>query len=459
MKARETSLFYWKKVRFFVHKCDTLFYVRKIEAERKGEKMFFEEEYDRHLALATDLWEHPELGFKEHYTRQRILDYLTEVTPDLEVRTFAHTGIRVDLNHGKDHTMVFLAEMDSVYSPAHWQADPETGAAQACGHFTQVTIALSIYRYYVQTEAYKQLDFNVAFIFVPAEEYVDLDYRRQLRDQGELVYLGGKAEAMREGVFDDVDFVYHLHALGEEHERPIIEVACDLAGFCYKYFTFKGKASHAGLDPFSGINAYSMSTLFNTALGLSRQQMREDKYLRINPVLFGENTMTTNVIPHEVKIGTDIRSMSLDYMKEISKRLDQMAKGSAQALGGEVVCETEMGYLPFIQDAYLTKLVKEAFEADDTIPDIIDDRGAIAAAGDIGDLSFMVPSIQISYGGFEGRIHGADFKMVDSEFVLSTLPAFLVKSIQHISDNVDYRQFYHRSFQEYAKVIADMMDN
>ena len=42
------------------------------------------------------------------------------------------------------------------------------------------------------------------------------------------------------------------------------------------------------LDPFSGINAYSISTLFNTAIGLSRQQFKDTESIRVNPHCNGE---------------------------------------------------------------------------------------------------------------------------------------------------------------------------
>ena len=54
--------------------------------------------------------------------------------------------------------MAFIAELDAVYAPTHFQADPETGAAHNCGHFTQVAIALSLYDHYVKTQNYEELD-------------------------------------------------------------------------------------------------------------------------------------------------------------------------------------------------------------------------------------------------------------------------------------------------------------
>ena len=203
--------------------------------------------------------------------------------------------------------------------------------------------------------------------------------------------------------------------------EPTIEIDCDLAGFLYKTIEFEGSASHAGLDPFSGTNAYAMATLFTTALGLGRQQLREDVLVRMNPVI-PASEMTTNVIPHRVHVGTDVRSIDLDYLGEVADRVDRAAHGCASALGGTAHITTEMGYLPFVQDRTLSGAFRESFTEDDAITHLIEDRGAIAAAGDAGDLSFMMPTVQLSYGGFDGVIHGKDFRMVDPEHVLISVP-------------------------------------
>ena len=132
---------------------------------------------------------------------------------------------------------------------------------------------LSLFRTLVETEIYKTFDFSLGFIFVPAEEYLDLEYRKKLREDGKITYFGGKPEAMKLGVFDEFDMCIAVHSMGGVFEKRSIEINCDLAGFMYKNFTFKGKASHAGFAPQVGINAYSISTLFNVALGLLRQQL------------------------------------------------------------------------------------------------------------------------------------------------------------------------------------------
>lgn len=409
------------------------------------------------LALVTDLWEHPELGYAEHRTAAAVERFLLRHGDGLAVERFSTTGLKVTLpsaapDDPERRRLAVVAELDAVISPAHPDADPATGAVHACGHHTQVGIALSVFAQLLRSGDWERADVDLSFVFVPAEEFVDLAHREQLREDGEITWFGGKPEAMMLGVFDDIDAAVCLHAIGGLQDGPTIEIDCDLAGFLYKTVEFEGVASHAGLDPFSGTNAYAMATLFTTALGLARQQLREDVLVRMNPVI-PSTEMTTNVVPHRVTVGTDVRSTDLAYLGEVAARVDRAAEGCAAALGGTVRITTEMGYLPFVQDRTLNGAFREAFEADDRITRLIDDRGAIAAAGDAGDLSFMMPTVQLSYGGFDGTIHGRDFRMVDPEHVLIAVPRLLARTLLTMGAHLP-SPLPRRSYADYVETIA-----
>ena len=408
-------------------------------------------------ALVTELWEHPELGYVEHRTARLVEEFLERHGDGLAIERFSTTGLKVSLpsvapEDPDRRRIAVVAELDAVISPAHPEADPATGAVHACGHHTQVGIALAVFAHLVATGAWREASTDLSFVFVPAEEFVDLARRAELREQGEITWFGGKPEAMMLGVFDDIDAAVCLHAIGGLQEEPTIEIDCDLAGFLYKTVEFEGAASHAGLDPFSGTNAYAMATLFTTALSLGRQQLREDVLVRMNPVI-PETEMTTNVVPHRVRVGTDVRSIDLDYLGEVAARVDRAAHGCAAALGGTAHITTEMGYLPFVQDRTLNGAFREAFAADETITRLIEDRGAIAAAGDAGDLSFMMPTVQLSYGGFDGVIHGKDFRLVDPEHVLVAVPRLLSRALldmgRHLPDPLP-----RRTFDDYVAALS-----
>jgi len=417
--------------------------------------LLFREQYEAIKQIAEDIYYHPELGYKETRTKQTLINYLKVVNSNIEIEEFSLTGFKTSLGEGDLH-LAFIAELDAVYAPSHMYADKETGAAHNCGHYTQVAIALALYSNLFKTEIYKELDYKLSFIFVPAEEYLDLDYREKLIKENKISHYGGKPEAMKLGVFDDIDAAICVHAIGGEFEERTIEINSDLAGFLYKKYNFIGKATHAGFDPFSAKNAYNMSTLFNVAVGLARQQVKDEEMVRINPIVMNSD-MSTNVIPNQITVGTDVRTKSIDYLKEVAIKLDAAAKGSALALQGEVEITTQMGYLPFIQNRYLSEFVREAYKTTDEIVAILNER-AISAAGDIGDLSFMIPSIQIGYSGFTGTIHGDDFIDIDPEFIYDVFPRFLVNVLKEMNGNIDQSKLYKRTYNEYKKLINSIVE-
>ena len=98
-------------------------------------------------------------------------------------------------NNHQTKTIGIIAELDSLYQPGHRNADSETGAAQACGHYTQVTIALAIMNELVKNKRIGDFGANLAFIFTPAEEFVDLEWRKKQKAEGKITYFGGKQEA------------------------------------------------------------------------------------------------------------------------------------------------------------------------------------------------------------------------------------------------------------------------
>lgn len=416
----------------------------------------FQEYYPRMRELADYLLNNPELGYKEYKTSEAIEEAIHEITPMVKVEHFCNTGIKVVFNNHQTKTIGIIAELDSLYQPGHRNADSETGAAQACGHYTQVTIALAIMNELVKNKRIGDFGANLAFIFTPAEEFVDLEWRKKQKAEGKITYFGGKQEAIKLGVFDDVDYCVSVHAIGENFDQRTIEINCDLAGFNFQYFDFLGKASHAAFAPEAGINAQSIATLFTTALAFKRQQLKESNQIRFNPVRIGENTESINVIPDHIRMGTDLRYFDAEYAHQLMQQFTTAAAGCSSALGGNYQQEIQVGYLPLNSNRDMNALVKNTFLDSDEIPGLIENRGYTMAAGDIGDVSFLMPTIQIGYGGWNGTIHGVDFELVDPIFVLDLFPKFVFNCILKISNNLDKIEAYRRTKQEYLEELNKM---
>ena len=75
---------------------------------------------------------------------------------------------------------------------------------------------------------------------VPAEEFIEIAYRKELIRQGRIRFLGGKAELLARGLFDDVDIALMMHATPDAKK-----IAFQSANGCIvKTIRFTGKAAH-----------------------------------------------------------------------------------------------------------------------------------------------------------------------------------------------------------------------
>ncbi|MBR2802035.1 MAG: amidohydrolase [Erysipelotrichaceae bacterium] len=355
------------------------------------------------LKLNEELFRHPELGFKEFKTRELLKTFLRD--HDLpEGEDCALSGFTLSLGGGYPHIGI-IAELDAIPTRGHPFADPETTAAHACGHSTQQVIALGALLALKEEE----LPGKVTLFFTPAEEFTDLDYRKELRSKGKIKYLSGKQNMLEEGIFDDCDCLIHFHAMGASDYR--FSVGSVLSGFVHKKITFHGKAAHAAVLPHMGINALHEFTLFLSGVNMLRETFREEDVVRLHGIVTdGGNTV--NSIPDKVVYECYVRSVNAEALQKISAEVDRMAEHCAAAFGGSCEIEETPGYLPLHQSPELNEVVEANILSFANPSEIL--HGEISpAAGDVGDVCMFKPVVQYGYNGFSGRIHGADLCISD----------------------------------------------
>ena len=93
---------------------------------------------DKIIGIGETIRRHPELGFKEFQTARLVEETLSGL--GLAAKGgLAITGVRAEARGGKDGpTFALLGELDALVVAGHPVADPQTGAAHACGHNAQV---------------------------------------------------------------------------------------------------------------------------------------------------------------------------------------------------------------------------------------------------------------------------------------------------------------------------------
>ena len=163
------------------------------------------------LAAERHIWKNPETGYREWKTHA----YLKEKYEELGYTVTEAgniPGFWVDVETGRPGPCVAVfGELDSLIVPTHPECDPETGAVHACGHNCQSAALLGIAAALKAEGALDGLSGKIRLIAVPAEELIELGYRKELKEKGIIRYFGGKQEFMYRGVLDGVDMAFMVH--------------------------------------------------------------------------------------------------------------------------------------------------------------------------------------------------------------------------------------------------------
>lgn len=367
---------------------------------------------DALFALGEDLFDHAELGFREERTSSRVAGELRRLGLEPE-EGLALTGVKAR-GHGRRSgpTVCVMGELDGLPVPDHPRADPVTGAVHACGHNAQLVHLVAVARALVEAGALDELAGDVVFFGVPAEEYVDLDWRAEQARDGRIGFLGGKPELLRLGAFDDVDLAMMVHATGEAEDRSL-SMRLTGNGLVAKRARFIGRASHAAASPERGVNALNAATLALQAIHMQRETFRDDDHIRVHPILTRAGA-AVNVVPADVRLETYVRGASTRAIRDAEVKVDRALRAGAMAVGASVEIETLPGYLPLSIDTQLAQVFKE--NALSVVgPDGWAELGPFAASTDAGDLSYVMPVLHPSHGGCAGRNHAADFSIADFE--------------------------------------------
>ena len=366
---------------------------------------------DQIIAFAEDIAAHPEPGYEEFCTAGKTAEVLKNLGYKV-TEHLARTGVKGTKSIKEGPSLTVIGELDAIGCHSHPNANPVTGVAHACGHHAQMAAMIGCAIAMADPDVQKCLAGTVNFLAVPAEEYIDADKRARLKKEG-IEFCCGKSEMIRTGVFDDTDIALttHVHMVPVEEDFYLGNPACN--GYSAERVTVRGKAAHGAIDPWNGVNALSITTSAIQMMGLMRETFREEDHVRLHNVIRKAGDVI-NSVPDEAIVETKVRAASLDKICEITDMVNRAYAGSAYAFGGKIEMEKLQGYMPIIPRA-----------ADNALIEAADDLGLNYrtvqkgdfnnACTDVGDLSHLVPVVNFTFKGFEGKLHGADFKITDPE--------------------------------------------
>lgn len=372
-----------------------------------------EKDKEEYLKVGRRIYENPETGFKEHQTTNFIANELKKLGFRVD-RNIAVTGCRAYGKEKKEEIKIaVLGELDSVICSEHPDSDEKTGAVHACGHNIQVAVMYGVASALKKSGILDKLDGSVDFIAVPAEEYIELDFREDLKNKGELHYYSGKQELIYKGAFDDVSMVMMIHNFPIAGQGFKIANQVSGTGFIGKNINFIGKEAHAGGAPFDGINALNMASIAINSMHVQRETFKDEDKVRVHQIITKGGTIV-NAVPNDVQMETCIRANSIDALKDANEKVNRCVKGAAITLGGHAEVRDMPGYLPMNTDPYLANIFGENAKMFYQEKEIVPYYNSTASF-DIGDLSMFIPALHPLSSGIEGGLHGRDYKIVNEE--------------------------------------------
>ncbi|TAM75095.1 MAG: amidohydrolase [Candidimonas sp.] len=278
-------------------------------------------------ALRHDLHSHPELAFQELRTSSLIKNKLTQWNIEV-VSAIAITGV-VGIIRGQQpgsRAIGLRADMDALplkeeNTFAH--ASVHENKMHGCGHDGHVLMLLAAARYLATHNDFCGI---VYLIFQPAEE------------SG-----GGARKMMAEGLFElfPMDAVFGMHnwpglALGHFGIKP----GPIMASTNYFHITVKGKGAHAAMPQLSVDPVVAIAQL---ALALQTVVSRN-----LNPLSAAVLSITQmnvgnahNVIPAAGTLVGSVRTLTLDVLDLIEKRVKELSLTISSAFG----CEAQVNFV------------------------------------------------------------------------------------------------------------------
>ena len=393
------------------------------EIDRRGEEA---------IGVAKAILVNPAPGFREHKASRIVAEKFREL--DIPYKDgIAITGLKGMLDGGTPGpTVAVMGELDSLIVEGHPHSDPETNAAHACGHHCQVGMMLAVAMGLKAPGVMESLGGRVALIAVPAEEYIEIEYRDELRRQGKLEFLAGKQEFVRLGALDDVDMAMMTHTFSDPVGAKFA-IGGTSNGMVAKRIRFTGTSAHAGAEPHAGTNALNAAMIALSAIHAQRETYRDEDSIRIHPIIT-RGGASVNAVPADVRMETFVRGSSVEAFLSASYKVDRALRAGAMAVGGGVTITSLPGYLPIQKDARMLEIFGANAAALVGKEQVVTQRH-LSGSTDMGDLSQLMPVIHPHVVATTGKVHGVDYMVSDYELaVLTSAKAMAMTIIDLLAD-------------------------
>lgn len=293
------------------------------------------------INLRRDMHKHPELGFEEIKTMEKISSVLNSLNIKHKTK-IAKTGIIADIDGtDKNFTVAFRADMDALPMDDLKKCEyssKEKGKCHACGHDVHMTILTGIAKYFSEVKP----PCNIRLIYQPAEETT-----------------GGAKPMIDENALDNVNVIYGLH-VRPEIKAGQISVKYGVMYASSNMFDIKiyGKSSH-GAKSYEGVDSIIVASnilnqIHNFVSAFTDGSMR----LHVGTIKGGN---ARNIVADFVQMEGIIRMLCEDNIRE--KRLSAIEKiilNTAESFNAKAEFINMPSYPALINHTEAVNIVKES---------------------------------------------------------------------------------------------------
>lgn len=293
--------------------------------------------YDKYSAVAKKIWEFAEVGYQETKSSALLQETLSQAGFKIEKGVAGMpTAFVATFGSGKP-VIGILGEFDALPGVSQ-DAVPEVKkvegrpAGHACGHHLFGTAssvaAIAVKNWLIANK----MQGTIRFYGTPAEEGGS-----------------GKVYMVREGLFNDVDVVFHWHP-GSQNNAGAGSSLANKTG----KFRFTGIAAHAAASPERGRSALDGVEAMNDMVNMMREHVTQDSRIHYVITRGGE---APNVVPAFAEVYYYVRHPKRTEVKDMWERLTRAAQGAALGTDTKVEWEITGGVYDLLPNETLAKVM------------------------------------------------------------------------------------------------------
>ncbi len=364
---------------------------------------------DNHAAdlinISDKIWAAEETAFNEIQSSKLLADY-AEANGFKVERGVAEMPTAFVATYGSGSPVIgILGEFDALpglsqnkvptKNPLH-EGQPGHG----CGHNLFGTASLGAAISIKEMIEQGKLKGTIKFYGTPAEEK-----------------FFGKLWMVRAGLFNGVDVVMDWHPGAET--KAAVQTGLALVDFIVE---FNGQAAHASADPWNGRSASDALELYTTGINYLREHIKPSVRIHYH---IQDGGQVVNVVPDYSRLWVRVRDTKREGMEEVYERVKKMAEGAAimanvnykislvsgvyevlvNRAGGDLLTKNLglLGPMAYTNDEvdFARKIQESTGKPQVGLHTIVEpleatDPNAGGGSTDVGDVSWVVPTVRLS---------------------------------------------------------------